>query len=139
MEDAVKRCSCGAFVMLCRNCKADSSLHRCFQEESRHSLSDSPSLSVLSAIDISQREVKDVNGKMEPSTWLTDPVLKALVGSNLYALSPDHQGDEPSFQAGQVPPASRTAVVRRPLLKKPSLNPEVTSPALHSYPRRWPK
>ena len=64
---------------------------------------------------------------MKPSTCALDPFLTALVKSNICTLSPlITQVINHSLQAGYVPPALKSAVIR-PLLKKPTLEPEILS------------
>ena len=76
---------------------------------------------------VTQEEVEAVIRKLKPSTCALDPFPSALLKTNFSAVPPlitkiiNH-----SFLAGHIPPALKTAVVR-PLLKKPTLDPEVLS------------
>ena len=73
---------------------------------------------------VTQREVEDIIKKMKPTTCALDPLPTALVKSNLSAISPlITQVINDSLQAGHVPPALKTAIIK-PLLKKPTLDPE---------------
>ena len=77
--------------------------------------------------DISEPEVEDIVRRMKPSTCALDPFPTALVKSNICTLSPlITQVINYSLQAGYVPPALKSAVIR-PLLKKPTLDPEILS------------
>ena len=74
---------------------------------------------------VTRKEVEVIIGRMKPSTCALDPFPSALLKTNLSAISPfittiiNH-----SLLAGHVPPALKTAVIK-PLLKKPTLDPEV--------------
>ncbi|XP_073710666.1 uncharacterized protein [Misgurnus anguillicaudatus] len=74
-----------------------------------------------------QEEVEYVIKKMKPSTCALDPFPSALLKANISAVSPfitkiiNH-----SLLVGHIPPMLKTAVIR-PLLKKPTLDPEILS------------
>ena len=74
---------------------------------------------------ITQQDVEDIIHKMKPSTCSLDPFPTALVKTHISAISPlitiaiNH-----SLQTGIVPAALKTAIIT-PLLKKPSLDPEI--------------
>jgi hypothetical protein len=71
--------------------------------------------------------VEDVIRKVKLSTCALDPIPLALLKANISAVSPlitkiiNH-----SLLAGHIPPALKITVVR-PLVKKPTLDPEVLS------------
>lgn len=75
--------------------------------------------------EISQQEVEMLIKRSNPTTCALDPFPTALVKANLSAISPlitnviNH-----SLQSGNVPSALKTAIIR-PLLKKPTLDPDV--------------
>ena len=72
-----------------------------------------------------QQEVEDIIRTMKPATCALDPLPTDLVKSNLSVISPlITQVINDSLQAGHVPPALKTAIIK-PLLKKPTLDPEV--------------
>ena len=93
---------------------------------------------------VTQEEVEDIR-KMKPSTCALVPFPSALLKANISAVSPvitkilNH-----SLQAGLIPSPLKTAVIR-PLLKKPTLDPEVLSSTIgpfqifHSFQRLWKK
>ena len=80
--------------------------------------------------DVTQ-EVEDIIRKMKPTTCALDPFSSVLLKTNISAISPfitkiiNH-----SLLAGHIPSALKTAVIR-PLLKKPTLDPEVLSNYRH--------
>ena len=82
---------------------------------------------LCSFLNITQGEVEDTVRKMKPTTCALDPFPSALLKANISAISPaitkiiNH-----SLLAGYIPPALKTAVIR-PLLKKPTLDPEILS------------
>ena len=62
---------------------------------------------------------------MKPFTCALDPFPTALVKTNISIISPlITTVINQSFQAGYVPPALKTAIIR-PILEKPSLDPEI--------------
>ena len=64
---------------------------------------------------------------MKPSTSPLDPIPTTLIKSNLSVISPlITQIINHSLNSGHVPPSLKTAVIK-PLLKKPSLDPECLS------------
>ena len=74
---------------------------------------------------ISQREVEAIIGKMKPSTCSLDPFPTALLKTHITAISPlITTVINTSLQSGHVPPPLKTAIIT-PLLKKPTLDPEV--------------
>ncbi|XP_049434761.1 uncharacterized protein LOC125890251 [Epinephelus fuscoguttatus] len=74
---------------------------------------------------VTQHEVEAIVKIMKASTCALDPLPTALVKSNLPAISPlSTQMINLSLQAGHVPSALKTAVIR-PLLKKHTLDPDV--------------
>ena len=76
-------------------------------------------------MDITQREVEEIMRKMKPSTCAPDPFPSALIKTHSSAIS--HMITKIincSLQTGHVPSALKTAVIK-PLLNKPSLDPEV--------------
>uniref|UniRef100_A0A671UFM6 Reverse transcriptase domain-containing protein n=1 Tax=Sparus aurata TaxID=8175 RepID=A0A671UFM6_SPAAU len=73
----------------------------------------------------SQQEVEDIIRRMKPSTCVLDPFPTALVKTNISIISPlITTVIDNSIQAGHVPPALKTAIIR-PILKKLSLDPEI--------------
>jgi len=107
-------------------------------ENIRSLLSSTPALSVPTADpqpgtfqslcclpEISKQQVEDIISRMKASTCMLDPLPTALVKTHISSLSPlitkviNH-----SLCTGHVPSALKTAVIK-PLLKKPTLDPEV--------------
>uniref|UniRef100_A0A671TV44 Reverse transcriptase domain-containing protein n=1 Tax=Sparus aurata TaxID=8175 RepID=A0A671TV44_SPAAU len=75
--------------------------------------------------EVSQQEVEDIIRRMKPSTCALDPFPTILMKTNISIISPLITTVRPqSIQAGYVPPALKTAIIR-PILKKPSLDPEI--------------
>ena len=76
---------------------------------------------------ITQQEAENIISKMKPTTCALDPFPTALIKSHLTLLSPlITKIINDSLLAGHVPSSLKTAVIK-PLLKKPTLDPDVLS------------
>lgn len=77
--------------------------------------------------DATQEEVEDIIKRMKPSTCALDPFPSTLLKANLSVVSPFiTKIINLSLLVGHIPSALKTAVIR-PLLKKPTMDPEVLS------------
>ncbi|XP_078147037.1 uncharacterized protein LOC144542992 [Centroberyx gerrardi] len=81
--------------------------------------------SLLHFAGVQQSHIEEILRKMKPCTCALDPIPTALLKSYIPILSPlITQTVNLSLQTGSVPSALKVAVIR-PLLKKPTLDPEV--------------
>lgn len=77
--------------------------------------------------DATQEEVEDIIKRMKPSTCALDPFPSTLLKANLPVVSPFiTKIINLSLLVGHIPSALKTAVIR-PLLKKPTMDPDVFS------------
>ena len=82
-------------------------------------------LSPLHLAEVRESHVEEILRKMKSCTCTLDPIPTALLKSHIPTLSPFiTKVVNLSLQSGYVPPALKVAVIR-PLLKKPTLDPEV--------------
>ena len=74
-----------------------------------------------------QQEVEDIIKKMKPSTCALDPFPTSQIKLNICSISPlITKAINHSLQSGLVPSTLKTAIIT-PLLKKPSLDPDILS------------